>query len=177
MGYGVSRMATVLACMLLGGCASEAPRRYSNPDYAYEVRLPSGLRIDTSTPPNPNHGFRARVPPPANVWVTADYETENVYTLAEEVERVREIWRECRIAERKTATLGGTPATALTLQCPATSRAGRPETVKLLLTMRTPPDHGVIVYTVGLQQPWGSHTAEAERIYRALVDGLSFTRG
>src|SRR5689334_22441765 len=121
------RRAKVLACVLLAGCTREAPprrsdappTRYANPEYEYAVQLPSGIEIETSTPPNPNHGFRVRLPPPAGVWVWAHYETENAHTLAEEVESVRESWSACRMAERKTATLGGVPAAELTLQCPA----------------------------------------------------------
>jgi len=175
---GMSRAAKVLCWVLLAGCAPEAPDRYSNPEYDYAVRLPRGLRIETSTPPNPNHGFRARLPPPASVWVSADYETENVYTLAEEVESVREIWRGCRMEGPKTATLGGVAAAELTFHCPATPAGEGPKTMKLLLTLRTPPDRGVVVYTVGLRHPQGTRApAEAERVYRALVHGFSFTRG
>jgi hypothetical protein len=177
MKDGVSRAAKVLCCMLLAGCASEAPARYSNPEYAYAVRLPRGLRIETSTPPNPNHGFRARVPPPASVWVSADYDTENVNTLAEEVQAVRGIWHGCRMEGPKPATLGGVAAAELTFHCPAASGGG-PETMKLLLTLRTPPDRGSAGYTVGLQYPEGTPApAEAEQVYRALVDGFSFIRG
>jgi len=173
-------MAKVLACVLLADCKREAPaQRYANPEYEYAVQLPSGVEIETSTAPNPNHGFRVRLPPPAGVWVWAHYETENVYTLAEEVESVRESWSGCRMTERKTATLGGVPAAELTLQCPAAPPESKlPQTMRLLLTLRTPPDRGPIVYTVRLQHPRDTPApAEAEAAYRAAIDGFSFTTG
>ena len=70
------------------------------------------------------------------------------------------------------------PAAELTFQCPAAPGAKLPQTMRLLLTLRTPPDRGSVVYTVGLQHPQGTPApTEAERVYRALADGFSFTRG
>jgi hypothetical protein len=60
---GASRqMARVLACILLAATAREMPaqrneppvRRYSNPGFEYGVRLPRGLAIERSRPPNPD---------------------------------------------------------------------------------------------------------------------------
>ena len=185
MGNGVRKTAKVLACVLLAGCTREAPprrgeaspTRYGNPEYEYAVQLPPGIEIETSTPPSPDHGFRVRLQPPAGVWVWAHYETENAHTLAEEVESVRESWSGCRMAEWKAATLGGVPAAELTFHCPAAPGGKQPETMRMLLAVRTPPDRGPVVYTVRLQHPQGTPAPEADRVYRALIDGFSFTRG
>jgi|GEM_PF-1267602 len=186
MGNGVSRIAKVLACVLLVGCASEAPAqrgepsqtRYSNPEYAYAVQLPPGIGIMTSTPPIPDQGFGVRLAPPVNLWLYADYETGTISSLAEKAEDVRESFQGsgCRTVERTMTTLGGAPAAELTFQCPPHSNGEPPETVKQRLTLRTLPGRAPIVYRVGLQYPQGSQAgAEAERLYQALIDGFSFT--
>jgi hypothetical protein len=180
-------MAKGLACILVVGTAREMPaqrseppaRRYSNPGFEYVVQLPRDLSIERSTPPTPDHGFRARVAQVASVWVSADRETENVGSLSAEVENVRAAWREdgCTETERKAATLGGVPASELTFRCGPTARGGPPTTLRLLLTLRAPADHGSITYQVGVRYPQDGRTrADAERVFRALVDGFSFTR-
>ncbi|HEX8903669.1 MAG TPA: hypothetical protein VF771_02365 [Longimicrobiaceae bacterium] len=179
-----SRVAKVLAAGVLvaGGVWAVQARldgaatmRYSNPEYLYDVRLPRGLRIETSTAPNPDHGFSAPLPAGAMAWVKAEYETENANTLAEEVQLARERWREggCTATGERASTLGGVPAAELTFRCAPAS--GPPDTVKLLLTLRNPPDRGVIVYQVGLQHPQGVRAPDTERVYRDLIAGFSFT--
>jgi hypothetical protein len=46
--------------------------RYSNYDYAYSVRLPTGLTGSRSPSPFPNHGFMIQLPDHAQASVSVD---------------------------------------------------------------------------------------------------------
>jgi hypothetical protein len=172
------------ALLTAGGAAAQRgdppARWYRNVDYEYVVRLPRGLRIETDPPPSPNHGFAAHLTPATLVWVTAEYETESVSTLAGEVEQMREALAlgGCRLTADRPATLGGIPARDLTFACAAKSLREPATTERELMTIRTPPRRGLIVYHVGLRTPRDRRpSAAAERTFHALAEGLSFTSG
>lgn len=178
------RVALASACILVAGAGrgtlakgDEAPaRRYLNPEYEFAVALPRGVRIETSRAPAPNHGFDVRLPSSVHAWVFAYYPDE-VSTLSQAVAYEAEVrLTGCALTERKSATLGGIPAVELTLRCP--SRPGHAEstTERVILTLQRPPDRGLISYEVAVQYPTASRNRDdAERVFRALADGFSFT--
>jgi len=179
-------MALGFASLVLAGAARDASaqvsgspvRRYSNPEYEYVVRLPGGVPIERSSGPGPNHGLNVQLAPGSSAWVFSHYETENIHTLSDEVESVVQLRREagCTATGRKAATLGGVPAAELTFECAPEAGRGQPATLKLLLTLQRPPDRGYVVYQVGTAYLKGSEkAADAERVYRALAGGFTFT--
>ena len=179
-----ARGITLVAACLLGlavtrecrAQAAEPPaRRYENPEYLFSVRYPLGRPIERSSGPGPNHGFNVEVAPGTSAWVFAGY-PESASTLAEAVAEQRDVFRACALTEQESGVLGSQPAAQLTFECPAKAPGHQPNTLKLLLTMRTPPGRSPVVYEVGLQHPKGSRSApNAERVYRTLAEGFSFT--
>ncbi|HET7464641.1 MAG TPA: hypothetical protein VFJ82_25590 [Longimicrobium sp.] len=180
------RVARVLACVLLAAAARQAPaqrgghppRRYTNPEYLFSVPLPQGVQVVTGRPPTPNHGVGLQVATDAKAWAWAEYETLDAETLPAEVESMRGIWagNGCAVTGQRNGRLGGRAAVEVTFRCGPRGGRGQPDVMKLLLTMHTPPERGLVVYQVGVQYKQGSPAAaRAERLYRELSAGFTFT--
>ncbi|HET7232011.1 MAG TPA: hypothetical protein VFJ16_18540 [Longimicrobium sp.] len=177
-------LAAVIVCllMLVGARPADAQtrgaavRRYQNPEYLFAVRYPASLPIVTDRAPRPNHGLRVPLAPSVDAWVFASYGLETATTLVETVKEQRALFPRCAVLEETRAALGGGPATQLTLECPPESGRGKPSVFRRILAVRQPPERGLVLYEVSVEYPKGSPAAaNAERVFRTLVDGFSFT--
>jgi hypothetical protein len=162
------RWAFVLALSLVAAAqAAERYTRYANRDWMYVVILPGKVKLVTSKPPVPNHGFAVNLSRDAQLWVDAG--STDGETLAETVdEQVRALGGVgCVELERVDDRLGGRPAVRLLLRCQA---KGEAELRRLVITLAAPTGRNNTAYTVGVSYREHGSKVEADRADALLED-------
>lgn len=151
----------------VGAQRRRSPDEYRNVNFGYAVRLPVGLKIETSQPPNPNHGFLVRLAPTTQLWVDAS--STDALTLDAAVAEEHEIRGDrCRETRRKPNRLGRLSAVEIAWRCMGES-SGNDSTIKTTVVAV----RGGIKYTVNSQWPVDGDTAnKTERILRRLIAGF-----
>ena len=146
-------------------------RQYRNENYGYAVRIPAGLEIETSKPPNPNHGFGIKLAP-ATLWVDASY-TDDV-SLHAVMASEREIWGDkCQELTSKSTLLGRLPASRIVLKCAGKAEGDVPTAVTLIVALLSQPHNGRIKYEIGSQGPLSREpSVNVEQVFRKVVEGF-----
>jgi len=155
-----------------GSIADDSREDYQNPDYGYAIRIPPGVGLEKSKPPNPNHGFGIRLGPESLLWVDASY-TDDV-SLHTVVTSERQSWEgNCRELTHRPAQLGGLAAERMTLKCASAQDRGVPAIVTLVVAVSSRPNRGTVKYEIGSRLPFGQPTtADALKVFRKLVEGF-----
>ena len=154
---------------IFGVAKSEEPNRneYRNSNYGYAVRIPDGIKAETSAPPNPNHGFRAMLVPTGELWVNASYTDDS--SLHAILESERQMWKDnCQELGSKSTVLGALPASRMTFKCSAVEGGSGPTMVTIVVALLTPTRDSRIIYEVGFQRPSQGNEAQ-DQIFRQIV--------
>jgi hypothetical protein len=158
-----------LAAVAVQGC--HPSYEYRNSNYGYAVRLPAALKIETTEPPFPNHGFLVPLAPTTELWVDAFF--TDALTLDAAVMEEREIRGDrCREITRRPSRLGSLSAVESVFQC--TGEPPRAQSTIVTEVMALRDRDGSIEYTVKSQHPVVDDAtwAESERVFRRLIDGF-----
>jgi hypothetical protein len=157
-----------LAAAAVQGC--HPSDEYRNSNYGYAVRLPAALKIETTKPPFPNHGFLVRLTPTTQLWVDGSF--TDALTLDAAVTEQRGIRGDrCREISHRPSRLGSLSAVESVFRC--TGDPFRPESTIVTEVVALRDRDGSIEYTVKSQHPVDDAAgAESERIFRSLIDGF-----
>ncbi|AYV46334.1 hypothetical protein CFHF_15650 [Caulobacter flavus] len=162
------RAAVVMALALAGAAqAAEGYTHYANKNWMYVVILPGKVKLVTSKPPMPNHGFAVNLSRRARLWVDAG--STDGETLAQAVDEQVGVWRGAGCVElgRADDRLGGRPAVRLLLRCQA---KGETNLQRMVIALAAPVGMNNTAYTVGVSYREHGPKAEADRADALLED-------
>ncbi len=152
---------------------SQDASEYRNVNYGYAVRVPAGVKLETSKPPNPNHGFGLKPTPATLLWVDASYTDDD--SLLAVMASERQIWGDdCQEVAREPTVLGVLRASRMTLHCVGKAVRDAPTSVTVVVALFSQAHNGRIKYEVGFQGPLqgGAVATNAEQVFNKLVKGF-----
>lgn len=169
----------ILIIVIMVGCSfviagaksaveSSSQAVYENHAYGYRVRLPPGVKYTHTAPPNPDHGLGMDLQGRGRLWVDASY-TDSASTD----EEVSLQTSGCHVEDRHATKLGGQPAIALRLSCPASSGSGAYQEL-LVLTVYREGDRSTVDYQVGLRVPDAEKFTEHRALFDKVLSGFQF---
>jgi hypothetical protein len=152
---------------------SGQPTRYRNVNFGYAVRVPAGVELETSKPPNPNHGFRISLGSSSFLWVDASYTDDKSLHAAVRSE-IRSWGDSCQELASKPTLLGGLPASRITLKCAGGSEEETPRRITLVVAVFSQPDNSTIQYEVGAQERFEQQNGatNSRELFSRLVKGF-----
>jgi hypothetical protein len=173
---GFNSSCFILAVVLFVAAAQAGDlQKYKNENWGFSVVIPGSMRIETSKPPNPNHGFQIHISREAFAWANADSSDDLSLSGAAEAEERLWIAQGCKEIEKAGALLGGKSAEKLQLDCPAGLARTDLKRISLIVTLQAPPGINDASYVVGVAFKKGSADEQlAVSTLNALQKGFRF---
>jgi hypothetical protein len=167
----------IMFSVLAMAFTSSENKLYKNENWGFLVRLPKGLRYETSRAPNPNHGFQVPISRTSFVWVNAESSDDQSLSAATKTELGLWLGMGCSQLGRSSTSLGKRPANWLMLKCPAGLGQNTFKRVSVVVALESPLGVNNTAYAVGVAyMPGGDEARVATATFDVVRRGFQFIR-